>query len=311
MDDELAGADVLARGTQVVGAGGSHPRRATVASLGGRHLLRDDRVGAVGHRRAGRDPHGGPRPHRDAGAGAGLGLADQLQARGARRGVGGDDRVAVHRRGVERGHVVGRRRVVGERATERVVEADLLGAQHANVLEHRGAGFVDRDRHRTCLRAGLGGRECGELACGHRGDRTSGRRGRGGGRRPPARRRVRAARAATRPTRRAQAASSASSVALARPSAIAAPASAAPALTLAQRPAAYRRTPALSVAVCAATPCSSPTAIARVSVGRDLRVAVAAQQAAGRLGQLHRARACRTPTGGRCAGCPRPPCRAR
>ena len=63
-------------------------------------------------------------------AGAGLRLADELQPRRAAGGVGGDDRVAVHRRGVERRHVVRRARVVGERAAERVVERDVLGVEH-------------------------------------------------------------------------------------------------------------------------------------------------------------------------------------
>ena len=62
--------------------------------------------------------------------------------------VGGADREAVHRRGGERRHVVGGAGVDRERAAQRVVEEDVLGVEHVGVLEHGGAGFVDRDGHR-------------------------------------------------------------------------------------------------------------------------------------------------------------------
>ena len=145
-DDELAGADVLAGRAQVQPAADVAVDLDDVA-VDHRLLLRDDGVRAAGHGRAGRDAYGGAGLDDHPCAGAGLRFADHAQARRPALGVRGDDRVTVHRRGVERRDVVGRRRVVGERTAERVVETDLLGVQHVGVLEHRGAGFVDRDGH--------------------------------------------------------------------------------------------------------------------------------------------------------------------
>jgi hypothetical protein len=116
-----------------------------------RHLLGHDRVGAVGHRRAGRDPHGGPAPDADARLGAGLRLPDELELGRPLERVGGADREAVHRRGGERRHVVGCAGVERERATQRVVEEDVLGVEHVGVLEDRDAGFVDGDGHAQTL----------------------------------------------------------------------------------------------------------------------------------------------------------------
>ena len=64
------------------------------------------------------------------------------------------DRVAVHRRGGERRHVVGRVASSRERAAERVVEEDVLGAEHARRARARRRGL--RGSRRPWLRDGAG-----------------------------------------------------------------------------------------------------------------------------------------------------------
>ena len=69
-------------------------------------------------------------------------------------GVGGADRVAVHRRVVETGHRVGADDVLGERPAERVGDRDRLRAERRRALEHQPAGGVDLERGCATFPAG-------------------------------------------------------------------------------------------------------------------------------------------------------------
>ena len=109
--EHVAAGDVLAAVADVVPAAQRPGRRHAVAVERG-VLDAQDRVGAVGQRRAGRDPQRGPGRERGGGH---LARGDSPAiARGDRRvGVGGAHRVAVHRGAVERREVDGAARVLG------------------------------------------------------------------------------------------------------------------------------------------------------------------------------------------------------
>ena len=159
-----------------------------------RDLHRHHRVGARGHRRAGRDPD--RRLAEDTGIGRGPGprLADDGQAHGpgarGRRDVGGTHRVPVHRRVVPgRQRDAGHQRR-GEHAAERDLGRDALDVgQRLDARQHRRLGGVDAQQiaaHRVSLPSRRGPRR----AAGSRWRARRGSRDRRGGRprRPPGRR---------------------------------------------------------------------------------------------------------------------------
>ena len=100
-----------------------------------------DPVGALGHRGAGRGPHGLAVAEHAGEGGAGPALADEAQGPPGRAGAHGE---AVHG-AVGEGRDVGRRaHIVDEVATERALDRDLLGAERPDVGQDVGAGLGDR-----------------------------------------------------------------------------------------------------------------------------------------------------------------------
>ena len=137
-EHDLAGDDVLGRAADV-GAGVDRGRDADGLGAGVGALDGDDGIRAVGHRRAGHDPHGGAGPDGLGGAVAGRDVVDdrQLDRRGlARAGdVGGEHGVPVHRRVVERRERPGGRDVGREDAAVGGRERELERRQDGDASE--------------------------------------------------------------------------------------------------------------------------------------------------------------------------------
>ena len=104
---------------------------------------RDRRPGHDAHRLAGADRQVGPLP--------GPHLAHDLERHRGPRHVGRPQRVAVHRRAVERGEVEVGGDVLGEHAAKRVVERHLLGGQRLRLAQDDRERLLDRDHGRTRL----------------------------------------------------------------------------------------------------------------------------------------------------------------
>ena len=122
------------------------------ARLLGHVLLGNDRVRALGKRRAGEDPEGLARPqrplrHRPRGHAAG-----QAETRGGpgRRGggVGAAEGVAVHRGGRPRRHVARAVHVLREHAVEALDERHPLVAEHGHARQDAIERFLDGDHAR-------------------------------------------------------------------------------------------------------------------------------------------------------------------
>ena len=137
----------------VAGARRPRPRRRTLApaSVSGTRtalarrlgaLHRHDSVGALRHRRAGGDPHGRAGLDRAPERVPGARLADHRElGRGP-----GDEREAVHRRAVERGHVDRAGHVLGEHPAERPSARPARPRGGGYLRQDPLAGLLDRDQ---------------------------------------------------------------------------------------------------------------------------------------------------------------------
>ena len=99
---------------------------------------------ACRHHAAGEDARRMARLHFAFEGMAGGDFADQLQLDRRLRYVGGAHRIAVHGRNRGRGLSAQSGQVLGEHATERVVERNRLRRQRARIGKHALQGFGDR-----------------------------------------------------------------------------------------------------------------------------------------------------------------------
>jgi dolichol-phosphate mannosyltransferase len=122
-------------------------------------LDRHDRVRAVGHDAAGRDPHRLPRQELSVGGTAGGDPQSDIQRAGR---VCGPHREAVHRGAPERRQIDLRAHIACEHPARRGRERHLLGRQRPHALEHEGERLLDRQQpahraHTLVTRAAPGG----------------------------------------------------------------------------------------------------------------------------------------------------------
>jgi hypothetical protein len=110
-------------------------------------LDHDDRIGALGHRRAGHDARRLAGPHCDGRVDARRDVLDHAEDRrrslGGTRHVLGSHRVPVHRGVVERRDVDVGDDVRGQHAAERLERADALGGKRRDAREYVLLGFLD------------------------------------------------------------------------------------------------------------------------------------------------------------------------
>jgi hypothetical protein len=148
LQDDVAGAQILAAPAHVIALGGDRLRQLHDVAVARGLLLHDDGVGAGRNGRAGHDAvglAGGQRSRRHV---AGGDVADDAQPRAA-GAVDGAQRIAVHGRVVVRRDVAGGDDVLGQHAAERVGQHHPLGAERPHRRQRQRLRFFDAEQPLT------------------------------------------------------------------------------------------------------------------------------------------------------------------